>query len=100
MSKVYTFFYNLEKRFPSLIFEINYSKVSKMGNIKITDRNKLNRKKKYEIHYFKVGEPISVFEEESGKKVNILKEIKIFIKYIEAIKKDPYGTDPRDFWKM
>lgn len=100
MSKVYTYFHKLEQRFPNIIFELNYSKITKMGRLIIRDRNKLGRYRVYEIHYFRVGKPISFFLEETGKSVNILKEIKIFDKYIKSIEKDPYGTNPDKFWRI
>jgi len=81
MSKVYTFFNKLEKRFPNLIFEIDYSKINKIGKITIRDRNHLKNKRIFEIHHFRTNEPISVFDDETGKKVNLLKEIKNFEAY-------------------
>jgi len=82
MSKVYTFFYKLEKKFPSMIFDMDYSKINKVGKITARNRNKLQDKKVFEIHYFEIGKPISVFDDETGKKVNIIKELNNFEAYI------------------
>lgn len=83
MSKVYTVFHKLEKKFPNLIFEMDYSKITKIGSITVRDRNRLQTKRTFEIHNFSTNKPISTFDDETGNQVNLLKEIKNFDAYVK-----------------
>ncbi|MDP3013551.1 MAG: hypothetical protein Q8M92_04865 [Candidatus Subteraquimicrobiales bacterium] len=81
-SKVYSFLYRLIDRFPELIIEFDYSNITKIGKVILVDKNKLSNQKSYELHNFRQSEPISFFDNETGKKVNILKEINNFLAFI------------------
>ena len=81
MSKAYTVLNNLEKKYPELIFDMDYNKASETGILKASVRSKLQNSSKYEFFWSIIEHKFMFFEFDSGDRVEKLyKDVRKLIK--------------------
>ena len=84
MTKAYTMLNNMEKKYPELMIEMDYNKVSESGTLTVSLRSKLAVSKKYEFFWSIIEHKFMFFELKTGDRVlKLYKDIRNLIKVME-----------------